>query len=673
MFLDRFNYFQGLYQAPAFFVAIATCVALVACGGGGGGGSSSAPGTGAGSTVSKPAELSLVVGNIQSFNGTGANARLAEPHGIAIDSVGNTYITERGLHSVRKISPAGVVSVFVGDAFDSGFADGSGAAVRFKNPGDIAIDKDDNIYVLDTGNYTVRKVSPAGLVTTLAGSPGQTGSIDGKGTAARFNQLFSISVDPSGGLFVWEPGVNAALRKIAVDGTVSTLSVPVDTFRLDVHMAADTGGNLFVASGTARDYPSEGAIASTPRAYVLHKLTPAGVLTQIYQFSDKDVEGQIVNFGGIAVDSVGNIYMGNGKRWDQTSPLYRYESIGGTVLKLSPQGVLTTIAGTRGQAGSDDGQGLNASFNVPGKLAIDRQGNLAVANVSDRTIRTISKSGVVSTLAGRASASIDGQGDKGQLKDVVGLASDQRGNVVVAERSTLRSLSPSGILTTTRKDPIGGFRNLALDSRGFMYVSIIAGQQGASYRDTAQFAPNGMKTGKEYGLFDNLAVDAQDNLYASRFSSPRSIANLTTGKTFAEMEPWSLHAYTFDSIGNAYATDLSQSVILKISPSGTVSILAGMADKPGYKDGSAGSARFNGPSGIAVLGTDVYVSDTGNGLIRKISQDGVVTTIAGSLGSVDTVMGQGGSLYLPTYLATESSNSLLVVVDGKAIVRIRLQ
>lgn len=658
MFLDRFTCFRGLRNAPAMAIAVACSLVLVACGGGG----SSSTGPGTGGTVSKPAELSLVVGNIETFNGTGAKARITQPIGIAVDSAGNTYITETGLHSVRKITPAGVVSVFAGDAFNAGSADGAGAVARFSNPSSIAIDKDDNIYVNDYSNSTIRKILPSGLVTTYAGSAGQSGTVDGKGNVARFSPVRGITIDPTGGLFALE---SSALRKIAVDGTVVTLPVPLDAFLLDVHIAADANGNLFIASGTTRAYPS---FSNTPPAYLLHKLTPAGVLTQVYQFSEKNVEGQITNFGGIAVDGVGNVYLSNGLSWTQSSPNALYESIGNTVLKLSPLGVLTTIAGTRGQKGSNDGQGLNATFDEPGSLTLDRQGNLVVADVRNGSIRTISSSGVVSTLAGRGRASIDGQGDQAQLKQVVGLASDQRGNVVVAEYSALRSLSPSGVLTTTMTDAYGNFQNLALDSRGLMYVTSYAG----TFSSTYQYAPNGVKTGKSYGYATSLAVDAQDNLYGA-CCSPTFIRNLATQKTLAEIGAMSISAFTFDSSGNAYAVDVSRSVILKISPSGTVAILAGMDGKPGYKDGVAGTAQFNRPRGIAVLGTDVYVSDTDNNLIRKISQDGMVTTIAGSLGSVDTVMGQTGSLYNPTYLTTESNNSLLVVTDGKAIVRIRLQ
>ena len=659
MFLDRFRSLPRLRNAPAFLVTIASSMALIACGDGGSNSTGPGPGSGTANPAPKPVELSLVVGNIQTFNGTGAQARISSPKGVAVDTAGNTYITQSGLHSLRKITPAGVVSVFAGDPVDSGSADGVGAAARFSTPGAIAIDKNDNVYVLDNGNYTVRKVSPSGMVSTLAGSAGLFGPADQNAPAAYLSLLSSIAVDPDGGVFVRGLG---AVRKMAVDGSVVTLAVSADVLGDYAHLAADSSGNLFIASSVFASPAGQRKFA------LLHKLTSAGVLTQVYDFSTN--EADILNIGGIALDGVGNIYLSNGNHPIRTTTAYTGTYVGNRVLKLSLQGVLTTLAGTHGETGSTDGQGASARFNQPGNLATDRQGNVVLADVLNDTLRVISGNGAVSTLAGRASypypISIDGQGAQAQLGRVVGLASDQKGNVVVAEEGALRSLSPSGMLTTMNNK--GEFGSSALDSRGFIYSLSNTGV-GSNF-ETRQYTKNGVLTGTTYPPAFLIAVDALDNLYGA---ANIGLYNLTTQKKLADWGGYPVSALAFDAVGNAYLADSSRSIVLKVNPNGMVSTLAGMDGKPGYKDGIGATAQFNAPRGIAVLGTDVYVSDTGNNLIRKISQDGMVTTIAGTLGSPDTVMGQIGSLYNPTYLTTESNNSLLVVVDGKAIVRIRLQ
>ena len=610
-------------------------MALVACGGSGGGTVAAEPKPAVPTpvpVVQKPAELSLVAGTIQINNGSGAQARITAPNGVALDSLGNTYITQSGLHSVRKISPAGVVTVFAGDPANSGSVDGTGAAARFSSPVGIAVDAADNVYVVDTGNFTVRKITPAGLVSTLAGSPGVSGSVDGKGAAAQFRSIGSIAADPTGNIFV---GDWTALRKIAADGSVTTLALPPDTIVGSVLLAADSGGNLF--------------IKSTSNRHVLHKLTPAGVLTQVYEFP----AGIGLGAYGMAVDAAGNVYLTNAYF---TAGFRQVAFIVNTILKLSPQGVLTTIAGVQGETGFNDGQGLSARFNLPTGIAADRQGNLVVADRNNNTLRAISKDGVVSTLAGTAD-------------EISRLAADQRGNVVVADDYAVRRLSPGGSWTTllTRQ----GYPRLALDSRGFLYV-YNPGASEFSSSTLKQYTLDGVETGKTYATGSSpLAVDAQDNLYGL---SGGKLINLGSGKTLADLGgEYGISAFVFDVAGNAYAVDYIRSIVLKVSTSGVASTLAGVDGKPGYKDGAGVAAQFNGPRGIAVVGTDVYVADTGNNLIRKIAPDGNVTTIAGTPGSLDTVMGTTGSIFRPTDMTTDSSNSLLVVADGKAIVRIRLQ
>ena len=652
MFFYRLNLFLSPRRTSLIAATLVTSsMALVACGGSGGGTG------GAGQTANaKPVELSLVAGTLQTFNGTGAQARISSPKGVAIDTAGNTYITQSGLHSLRKITPAGVVTVVAGDPVDSGSADGVGVAARFSTPGAIAIDKNDNIYVIDNGNYAVRKVSPSGMVSTLAGSAGLFGPADQTAPAAYLNLLSSIAVDSNGSVFVRGIG---AVRKMAVDGSVVTLVVPADVLGDYAHLAADSSGNLFIASSLF------GSPAGQQKFGLLYKLTSTGALTQVYDFSTK--ESEVLNFGGIALDGVGNIYLSNGNHSMSTTTAFTGTYVGNRVLKLSAQGVLTTLAGTLGESGSTDGQGASARFNEPGNLAANSQGNVVVADVRNGTLRLISGSGAVSTLAGRASypypVSIDGQGTQAQLGRVVGLASDQKGNVVVAEEGALRSLSPSGMLTTlNNKDQ---FSSLALDSRGFIYSNSKTGL-GIGY-ETRQYTRYGELTGKIYLFGTYLAVDALDNLYGAF----NTLVNLTTQKKLAELGGY-VTGMTFDAVGNAYLVDPSRSIVLKVSPGGVVSTLAGMDGKPGYKDGIGATAQFNGPRGVATLGTDVYISDTGNNSIRKISQDGNVTTLVGTRGSLQATMGQAGSLYQPTYLATESNNSLLVINEGRAIVRIRL-
>ncbi|MCX7806912.1 MAG: hypothetical protein N3A38_17260 [Planctomycetota bacterium] len=135
-------------------------------------------------------------------DGTGSAARFSYPCGVAVDSAGNVYVADIYNHTIRKITPAGVVTTFAGWAGFNGSTDGTRSVALFFWPLDVAVDSSGNVYVADSGNHTIRKITPAGVVTTLAGLAGVEGSADGTGSAARFNYPRGVAVDSAGNVIV---------------------------------------------------------------------------------------------------------------------------------------------------------------------------------------------------------------------------------------------------------------------------------------------------------------------------------------------------------------------------------------------------------------------------------------------------------------------------------------
>jgi secreted PhoX family phosphatase len=155
-------------------------------------------------------------------DGTGAAARFSGPLAVATDSAGNVYVADTNNSTIRKITPAGVVSTLAGTAGVTGSTDATGAAARFNSPRGIATDSAGNVYVGDTLNFTIRKITPKGEVTTLAGTAGIFGSTDGTGPAARFYDPAGVATDSAGNVYVADD-FNNTIRKVTPAGAVSTL------------------------------------------------------------------------------------------------------------------------------------------------------------------------------------------------------------------------------------------------------------------------------------------------------------------------------------------------------------------------------------------------------------------------------------------------------------------
>jgi len=246
------------------------------------------------------------------IDGPLASAEFYAPRSIAFDAAGNAYVADMNNNIIRKITTAGVVSTFAGNG-TYGYVDGSGSVVEFRNPTGLCVDASGNVYVADRGNNLIRKITSAGVVSTLAGYPPQVGGgpiagyLDGSGTttygtAALFNSPTSVAVDASGNVYVADYG-NHSIRMITSAGVVSTLAgTPVQKYLIGapVTVSIDANGNLFVVDQTGR-------LLEITAAKVLYVL--AGAINTADYIDGAGASARFNNPQGAAVDAQGNIYV----------------------------------------------------------------------------------------------------------------------------------------------------------------------------------------------------------------------------------------------------------------------------------------------------------------------------------------------------------------------------
>ncbi|MDW7692310.1 Ig-like domain-containing protein [Flammeovirgaceae bacterium SG7u.111] len=502
-----------------------------------------------------------------SEDGDRESASFQSPQGIVIDQNGNLFVADNGNQKIRKISSDGTVSTLAGNG-SQGSIDGSGATASFLYPSGLAIDSEGNIYVADTGNNKIRKITSGGIVSTVAGS-GQQGSNNGSANEASFYSPIGVAIDEHKNLFITDSW-NNLIRKITPDGQVSS----------------------FAGSGSQGSQDGQGINASFYRP------------SEIILDKNKDF---------IIVDT------------------YNHK-----LRRLSKKGEVTTIAGS-GLLGTKDGKAIDASFYYPFGMAIDKNGDFYIIDTNNNLVRKL-----VSTVDGLNLSGKPANQDVGD-HEITLIVSDGIDSVEQAFTITVENVNDvptfkSTPVLTVKEDSLYSYEIEVEDLDGDELTVSVKGELpgwislikigGINDMDVATVAGNG-----SFGFVDGVGVSAM-------FKNPYSVA---------------VH-----SSGQIYVADTYNNRIRKILPDGTVSTLAGNGDA-GFKDGVGQSANFNSPSGVAVdeLG-NIYVADTGNNRIRKILPNGIVTTIAGGEAGFADGVGSSAMFSAPFGIAIDDSENIYV-------------
>lgn len=358
--------------------------------------------------VDSPLVVSTLAGQVLTTgtaNGTGTSAQFSYPSGVAIDSTGNIYIADFNNDTIREITPGGVVTTPYGQAGVPGSTNATGTAALFNTPNSVAIDSSGNLYVADSGNSVIRKIDTTGAVSTLAGRAGHTGSANGQGATARFNNPQGVAVDASGNVYVADTG-NETVRKITISPTTGAVSVST---------IAGTAGNVGYADGLGGaaifNGPASVAVDSTGNVYVadlynfvVRKISPTNnAVTTPY--GQAGVPGRLDGIGtaalfnapvGVAIDSANHLYIMD----SQIPPVVTSPSSGNNLVRrVNTNGVVCTIAGS-GATGSTDGTGSGAQFYSLQAAAINSAGVVYLADTFNQTVRVGGIVPVVTTQLG---------------------------------------------------------------------------------------------------------------------------------------------------------------------------------------------------------------------------------------------------------------------------------
>ena len=589
-------------------------------------------------------------------NGTGTKASFYFPQGVAVDISGNVYVADYSNHLIRKVTPSGLVSTFAGSG-KAGFMNGTGTAASFNYPKRLVFDATGNLYVVDEYNHAIRKITPTGVVSTLAGN-GTSGFKDATGTEANFNQPQDIAIDALGNIYVAD-GYNYAIRKITPAGIVNTLAGNgVYGYRegigtnaglyLPYGLCLDGTGNLLVSWRTLTHL---GLQKISTVGYSVSPALPAGL---VFDENTGTISGTPMlakaattytitayNLSGVSSTNVTLTITGS---MPVKTPIVKAPAIKYTTPKTFPVGasISPILSNNTGGAIPKGYYGQVSTYkknlNYTNGIAIDTVRNI-IYYIERNYIKKISPIGEISILAGSTfSGANDGEGSEASFNQPSGLTVDASGNVYVADiyNQKVRKITPTGTVTTFAGTGNVGFLNGSTDKASFNYPSDVA-----------------------FDSFGVLYVADKNNKAIRKITATGIVSTMTEKKS----PFFSPDALSIDALGNVFVVNTDYHAIHKVSPDGEVVDFAGKIGYSGFVDGTGTNTLFYYPSDIVVDNSgNVFITDNSNHAIRKISPTGEVITLAGNGQNAYNKDGVGAiALFnLPRDLCIDASGNLWV-------------
>lgn len=624
--------------------------------------------------------------------GQATAATLSSPASLFVDGSGNLYIADSGYGRIRKVTlSSGVITTVAGGGPYGSLGDGGPATAAYLAPTGVCVDASGNIYISDIFSNRIRKVDAvSGLISTVAGS-GPTGwgsggfsGDGGAATSALLNQPTGVSVDAAGNIYIADTQ-NNRIRKVDTSGAISTVAgggaagwpsfgdggLATDASIYSPQDVFTDGGNLYIAEGgysrirkvtagnisTVAGNGTSGFSGDGGPATSANLLFPRGVYVDgagnITVADTGNDRIRRVDAGSGNITTVAGGYIGDGSPATQANlkilngrqdifvdvagNLYIPDSGHNRVRKVSPSGVITTVAGG-GAAGwptlGDGGAATGASLNTPTSVFVDGSGNLYIADANNQRVRMVDPSGVITTVAGGSGWGFSGDGGpatSAQLSYVTGICLDASGNLYIADNQNHRIRrvdAATKTITTVAGNGVPGY----------------SGDGG-----TATAASLNSPTGVSVDASGNLYIVDTQNNRIRKVNTSGVISTVAGGgaagwPTFGDGGPATGASLSYpqgvfaDGGGNLYIAESSYSRVRKVNASGIISTVAGNNNWGFSGDGGlATSAQLASPTGVFRSASGaLYIADSGNNRVRKVSPPSTVIQLTANPTQITT-------------------------------------